>query len=251
LRYVNIEKKNYSWIFPLAGDKWMSCGSAVAGHYTRRTSVHCSWAIGIDAGGCSIVKVPEPVAEFLRGKRIAVAGVSRNEGQAANAVYRKLRDSAYEALPVNPNTSHVEGVKCFPNLASIPGVIDGVVVATHPDVSVELVRQCSGREVSRVWFHRSFGQGSVSDAAIHECEARGIQCIVGGCPLMYSAPVDLGHRCMRWWLGRQGVFSAVRNQLTMSDRLRGHCVYQAAELASIIRIAILIRAQLESTPWTH
>jgi hypothetical protein len=26
----------------------------------------------------------------------------------------------------------------------------------------------------------------------------------GGCPLMYCAPVDFGHRCMRWWLRRQG-----------------------------------------------
>jgi CoA binding domain len=94
-----------------------------------------------------MVNVPRLVAEFLRGKRIAVAGVSRDPGQAANAVYRKLRDSGYEALPVNPNASEVEGVKCYPNLGSIPGAIDGVVVATHPDVSVQLVRQCSERGV--------------------------------------------------------------------------------------------------------
>jgi predicted CoA-binding protein len=148
--------------------------------------------------------VPEPVAEFLRAKRIAVAGVSRAAGQAANAVYRKLRDSGYQVFPVNPNASEVEGAKCYPDLASIPGVLDGVVVATHPDVSVDLIRQCGARGVTRVWFHRSFGPGSVSEAAIKECGARGIQCIVGGCPLMYCKPVDIGHRCMRWWLDRQG-----------------------------------------------
>ena len=151
-----------------------------------------------------MASVPESVAEFLRGKRIAVAGVSRESGQAANAVFRKLRASGFEALPVNPSASELEGVRCYPDLGSIPGAIDGVVVATHPDVSTELVRQCSERGISRVWFHRSFGQGSVSEAAIRECEARGIQCIVGGCPLMYCAPVDFGHRCMRWWLQRQG-----------------------------------------------
>ena len=148
--------------------------------------------------------VPGPVAEFLRGKRIAVAGVSRGAGQAANAVHRKLRDSGYEVFPVNPNAPEVEGARCYPDLASLPSRIDGVVVATHPDVSIELVRQCSERGIPRVWFHRSFGQGSVSEAAIRECEARGVQCIVGGCPLMYCAPVDFGHRCMRWWLRRQG-----------------------------------------------
>ena len=148
--------------------------------------------------------IPEPVAEFLRGKRVAVAGVSREPGQAANAVYRKLRDSGYEAFPVNPNAPQIEGVRCYPDLASIPGTIDGVVVATRPEVSVELIRQCSERGITRAWLHRSFGEGSVSEAAIRECEARGVQCIVGGCPLMYCAPVDFGHRCMRWWLRRQG-----------------------------------------------
>ena len=151
-----------------------------------------------------MVQLPEPVAEFLRGRRIAVAGVSREPGQAANAVYRKLRNSRYEAFPINPSAPEVEGARCYPDLGSIPGPVDGVVIATHPAVSVELVRQCGERGIGRVWLHRSFGEGSVSEEAIRECEARGIQCIVGGCPLMYCEPVDLGHRCMSWWLRRRG-----------------------------------------------
>jgi predicted CoA-binding protein len=151
-----------------------------------------------------MAKVPEPVTEFLRGKRIAVAGVSRETAQAANAVFRKLRDSGYETFPINPNAAEIEGVKCYPDLGSIPGPIDGIVIATHPDVAIEMVRQCSEHGVRRVWFHRSFGDGSVSEAAVRECETRGLQCIVGGCPLMYCEPVDFGHRCMRWWLRRRG-----------------------------------------------
>jgi uncharacterized protein len=147
-----------------------------------------------------MAKIPESVAEFLRGKRIAVAGVSRESGLAANAVYRKLRDAGYEAFPINPNAPEVEGARCYPNLGSIPGPIDGVVVATHPDVAIDLVRQSSERGVKHVWFHRSFGEGSVSEAAVRECALRGIQCIVGGCPLMYCEPIDFGHRCMRWVL---------------------------------------------------
>lgn len=149
-------------------------------------------------------KVPELIAEFLRGKRFAIAGVSRQAGQAANAIYRKLRDCGYEVFPVNPNAAEVEGTHCYPDLRSIPGTVDGVLIATHPIVSVELVRQCSERGVGHVWFHRSFGKGSVSDAAVQECKTRGIRCIVGGCPLMYCEPVDFGHRCMRWWLRLQG-----------------------------------------------
>jgi len=149
--------------------------------------------------------IPQSVSDFLAQRRFAVAGVSREPGQAANAVYRKLRDAGYEVFPVNPQASEVEGVRCYAGLDSVPGPLDGVVVATHPGVSIEVVRQCAALGVPRVWLHRSFGEGSVSAEAVRECEARGIRCIVGGCPLMYCHPIDPGHRCMRWllrWRGR-------------------------------------------------
>jgi uncharacterized protein len=147
--------------------------------------------------------LPALVADFLSGKRIAVAGVSRGSVSAANPVFRKLRDSGYEVFPVNPNALEVEGVKCYPDLASIPGDLDGLVIATHPSVAELVVRQAAARNVKRVWFHRSFGQGSVSAAATQACARAGISCIVGGCPLMYCEPVDFAHRCMcamlRWF----------------------------------------------------
>lgn len=148
--------------------------------------------------------VPDSVAEFLRGRRIAVAGVSRGRDSAANAVYLKLRERGYEVFPVNPNATEVEGTRCYPDLASIPGPLDGVVVATHPSVSADVVRQAARCGIRRVWFHRSF-QGSVSRDAVEECRKAGLSYIVGGCPLMYCEPVDPGHAWMckvLGWFGR-------------------------------------------------
>jgi uncharacterized protein len=149
-------------------------------------------------------RVPESIALFLSGKRIAVAGVSRDSDVAANSVFKTLRDCGYEVFPVNPNAEEVEGAPCYPNVASIPGELDGVMIATHPSVSVLIVRQCKERGVKRVWFHRSFGEGSVSKEAVRECDRLGMKYIVGGCPLMFCDPVDFGHKCMRWWLQRSG-----------------------------------------------
>ena len=64
-----------------------------------------------------MVKTPESVATFLRGRRIAVAGVSRQSSQAANAVFRKLRGYGYEVFPINPNGSEVEGARCYRDVA--------------------------------------------------------------------------------------------------------------------------------------
>jgi uncharacterized protein len=151
-----------------------------------------------------MTRLPESIDGFLKGRRIAVAGVSREPNQAANAVFRKLRDAGYEVFPINPKASQVEGTRCYADVGAVPGQLDGVVVATAPGVAAEVVRQCSAHRVPRVWFHRSFGRGSVPDDAVRDCRARGIDCIVGGCPLMFCEPVDLGHKCMRWWLQRRG-----------------------------------------------
>lgn len=148
--------------------------------------------------------VPNSIAEFLRGKRIGIAGVSRNRMQPANLIYRKLRDSGHEVFPVNPAAAEVEDVVCFRDIASLPEGIDGVVVATHPGAAVDVIRQCGERGIGRVWFHRSFGDGSVSPEAVRECEKWGIDAIVGGCPLMFCEPVDIAHKCMKWWLQRRG-----------------------------------------------
>ncbi|MDE2181631.1 MAG: CoA-binding protein [Alphaproteobacteria bacterium] len=151
-----------------------------------------------------MTRTPSSIVEFLAGKRIAVAGVSRQSRGVGNAIFHKLRDTGFEVLPINPNATEIEGIPCYPDVTSIPGDIDGVVIATHPDAALGVVRKCAEKGVRRVWFHRSFGAGSASDEAAEECKRRGITAIVGGCPLMYCEPVDRGHRCFRWWLQLTG-----------------------------------------------
>jgi predicted CoA-binding protein len=146
----------------------------------------------------------EAVEAFLAQKRIAVAGVSRNKNEAANIVYRKLRSSGYEVFAVNPNAETVEGDSCYPDLRSVPGGVDGVVIATRPDVTEHVVRECAELGVPRVWMHRSFGEGSVSEGAVEYCREKGIDVIAGGCPMMFCQPVDFGHKCMRWILNLTG-----------------------------------------------
>jgi predicted CoA-binding protein len=145
----------------------------------------------------------EAVEEFLAQKRIAVAGVSRDGADASNAIYKKLKNHGYEVFPVNPNAGEVEGDTCYPNVQAISGGVDGVVIATHPKVAGQIVRDCTEAGVSRVWMHRSFGQGSVSEEAVEYCRQHDITVIPGGCPMMFCEP-DIAHKCMRWFLGVTG-----------------------------------------------
>lgn len=142
--------------------------------------------------------------EFLAQRRIAVVGVSRRGAEAANIVYKKLRDTGYEVFAVNPNTDKVEGDRCYPELSEIEGGVDAAVIATHPDVTLDVVRDCAACGIDRVWMHRSFGTGSVSADAVALCHQQGINVIAGACPMMFVDHADLGHRCMCWILRRMG-----------------------------------------------
>jgi len=152
-----------------------------------------------------MVTAAQAIEDFLAQPRIAVAGVSRTAaGHGGNVVYQRLRERGYEVFAVNPNTDTVEGDRCYPDLRSIPGGVDAVVIATAPAAAESIARECRDLGITRVWMHRSFGAGSVSDAAHEYCRANGITSIAGGCPLMYGRPSDGGHRMMRWWLGILG-----------------------------------------------
>lgn len=139
----------------------------------------------------------EAAAAFLAGRRIAVAGVSRNSGEAANFIYRKLRDAGYDVYAVNPHAEEVEGDRCYPDLAAVPVRLDGVVAVTPPEATEEVVRACIDLGIPRVWMHRGMGPGSVSASAVALCRAHDIAVIPGACPMMFCEPVDVGHRCIR------------------------------------------------------
>ncbi len=147
-------------------------------------------------------QIPAAIADFLAQRRIAVAGVSRQSSAPANAIFRKLRDAGYEAIPVNPAATRVEGVPCHPDVATVPGGVDAVMVVTPPAAAAAVVERCADLGIRRVWLHRSLGQGSLSAAAVAAGKRRGVRVIAGACPMMYVPPVDPFHRCLRWWRGR-------------------------------------------------
>src|SRR5512134_3854431 len=97
----------------------------------------------------------EAAAVFLANKRIAVTGVSRTaKDHGANTVFKRLCDRGYEVFAVNPNADRVEGATSYPDLTSIPGGVDAVVIATAPSRAEDTVRECDDLGIKHVWMHR-------------------------------------------------------------------------------------------------
>ena len=143
-------------------------------------------------------KIKDAAAEFLAHQRVAVTGVSRTpKSHGSNIVYQRLRDRGYQVFAVNPNAEEVEGDPAYPDLKSIPGGVDAVVIGTRPQIAEETMRECADLGIRHVWLHRAFGAGSVSDAATAFGRTHGIAVIDGGCPLMFEPTADGAHKVDR------------------------------------------------------
>lgn len=143
----------------------------------------------------------ELAGDFLAQQRIAVAGMSRQEGgNTANYIYRALRDKGYQVFGLNPQADELEGDPCYPAVSAVPGGVDGVLIVTNPTITEQVVRDCAEVGVSRVWIHDGMLMhgSSVSEEAVAFCREHGIQVIAGGCPMMFIEPF---HKCMKWVLG--------------------------------------------------
>jgi uncharacterized protein len=75
--------------------------------------------------------------------------------------------------------------------------VEAVVVGTRPEAAEATMGECADLGIGHVWMHRSFGQGSCSEAAAIYGRQQGIHVIDGGCPLMFEPTADFGHKVMK------------------------------------------------------
>ena len=154
----------------------------------------------------------EPLAEeFLQQKCIAVSGVKRTKEDAANLIYRNLKQRGVKVFAVNPNTTTFDGDPCYPNLSALPEKPDGVIIVNRAEIAMQVLQECVTLGIKRVWTHCSMGStpwffvkgaapqlGLASQEMIQLAKDNGITLIPGACPNMFiDNPKDGAHRFMR------------------------------------------------------
>jgi len=138
---------------------------------------------------------------FLSQKNITMIGVSYNPKQFENTIYRSLKKKGFNVFPINPNVEKIEGDNYYPDLQSLPELVDGVVVHVPPSETEKIVVDLSQAGIKRVWLQ----QGSQSEKAVNFCEENGIDCVNNDCILMFAEPtafIHRGHRLIRCVLGK-------------------------------------------------
>jgi uncharacterized protein len=88
-------------------------------------------------------------------KNIAVVGMSKTEGKAANYVPKYLIDQGYNVIPVNPTSTEIMGRKSYPLVSSVPEHIDIVDIFRRSEDVLSVVKDAVGKEGVRViWMQK-------------------------------------------------------------------------------------------------
>ncbi len=89
---------------------------------------------------------------FFNPQSIAVIGASRQEGKVGHAILTALISGGYKGtvLPINPSADRVEGLKCYPDLKSLPLVPDLAIIVIPARAVPEAMRQCARAGVKSV-----------------------------------------------------------------------------------------------------
>lgn len=132
--------------------------------------------------------------EFLRAKRIAFVGVSRDDKDFSRYVFREFTRRGYDCVPVNPSLSSADGRACFARIRDVWPPPEAALLMTPPARTEEVLRDCVAAGVRRIWLHRGGGPGAASPEALAYCEAQGLDVVRDLCPFMALPGSGLPHR---------------------------------------------------------
>ncbi|MGE0743837.1 MAG: GNAT family N-acetyltransferase [Rhodospirillales bacterium] len=108
---------------------------------------------------------------MFRPGSVALIGASRRAGSIGALIARNIVDGGFDGpiYPVNPKAYEVEGLRCWPDVASLPEPPDLAVIATPPATVPELVAELGARGTrAAVVITAGFAEG-------HNAEGRRLQ----------------------------------------------------------------------------
>lgn len=128
------------------------------------------------------------IDEFLKLKRIAVVGVSRDKRHFSRMVFRAFAERGYDVVPVNPAGGEMEGRRCFAAVGEIEPAVEGALVMVPAAASAAAAAECRQAGIAKLWVYK----GENADGVAEEC------------PFMWlekAGWIHSAHKTLRGWMG--------------------------------------------------
>ena len=120
----------------------------------------------------------QEIGNLLRQARtIAIVGLSPKEDRPSNMVGRYLLDAGYTLFPVNPGQTEILGLKCYPDLVSIPEHIDIVDIFRRSEDVYPIVEEAVKIGAGAIWMQL----GIVNQEAAAYARRQGLIVVMDRC----------------------------------------------------------------------
>ncbi|MEE9510360.1 MAG: acetate--CoA ligase, partial [Candidatus Bathyarchaeia archaeon] len=126
---------------------------------------------------------------LFKPSSIAVIGASRTPGKVGHEVLRNIVNSGFKGqiYPINPNTSEIFGLKCYPNILDVDGNIDLCVVAVPAEIVPRIIEGIGEKKVKiLIILSSGFKESGIEgakreDAVMNVCKKHKIRVLGPNC----------------------------------------------------------------------
>jgi predicted CoA-binding protein len=142
------------------------------------------------------------IQKFLAPRKIAIAGVSRNDKKFGGVIFKELRQKGFVLYPINPNAEEIQGVKCYKSVSDLPSDVEHLFIVTRNTETESVAKAAIERGVKMIWIQ----QKSDTPEAVKLIEDAGIPLIYKKCILMFADPVKSIHAFHRFFVKTFGKY---------------------------------------------
>jgi len=110
---------------------------------------------------------------------IAVVGLSSDPSRPSHRVARYLQSYGYRIIPVNPQESEVLGERAYPDLDSVPELVDMVDVFRRSEHVRPVIEEAVRLGIPRIWLQ----DGVTDEEGAAFARAHGAQVVMNDCTM--------------------------------------------------------------------
>jgi uncharacterized protein len=107
-------------------------------------------------------------------KVVAVIGASSDPRKFGNRAVRAFRRQGYTVVPINPNQTHIEGLKSYASVLDVPEHIDMATFYVPPEIGERVMPEVARKAIPEVWLN----PGAESDRLIQLARSLNVEPIV-------------------------------------------------------------------------
>jgi predicted CoA-binding protein len=121
------------------------------------------------------MSVEEEILNFSRV--VAVVGLSSKPDRPSYRVASYLKEQGYKIIPVNPAEKEILGELCYPDLVSIPELVDAVDIFRHSEEVLPIVEEAIRIGAKAVWMQ----EGVINEEAAARAREAGLMVVMDKC----------------------------------------------------------------------